>query len=277
MSKKKKKNTPPASPDDATLIEPASQEDAAQAPQPQQPAAQEPTPVTPPEAVPAPPAGQPQQAWLPFLLGALSVVFVVVGIVLVLAFLGQGRSIPLLSRPTATPTATLTPTPAPTNTPTPTPTLTPTSTPSPTPTFTPTPSAPFQYTVQEGDSLVSIAKKFNADLVTLMLLNNLNNTSTIYVGQPLIIPAPNTKRPTPTPLPTFMPRGFKIQYFVLPGDTLQGIAAKFNSTVEAIIKANDTLEKATDPIYVGQILIVPVNLVTPRPTQPATATPTSTP
>lgn len=270
-------NTPPASPD-PTPQEPASQENAAQAPQPQQPTSQEPTPVTPPTAAAAaPPSEPPQQAWLPFLLGALSVVFVVVGVVLVLAFLGQGRSIPLLSKPTATPTATLTPTPMPTDTPTPTPTLTPTITPSPTPTFTPTPSAPFKYTVQEGDSLVGIAKKFNADLVTLMLLNNLNNTSTIYVGQPLTIPAPNTKRPTPTPLPTFMPRGFKIQYFVLPGDTLEGIAAKFNSTVDAIVKANDTLEKATDPIYVGQILIVPVNLVTPRPTQPATATPTPTP
>ncbi len=255
-----------------------SKKDQKPAPEPsaqETPSPQEPAPVTPPEAAAAPPPSEPQQqAWLPFLLGALSVVFVVVGIVLVLAFLGQGRGIPLLSRPTATPTATLTPTPAPTHTPTPTATLTPTITPSPTPTFTPTPSAPFQYTVQEGDNLAAIAKKFHADLVTLMLLNGLNNTSTIYVGQTLTIPAPSTKRPTPTPLPTFMPRGFKIQYFVLPGDTLGGIAAKFNSTVDALVKANDALKDATSPIYVGQILIVPVNLVTPRPTQPPTATPT---
>ncbi len=223
---------------------------------------------TPPPAAASAPAGEEapsaRQQWLPFLLGALSVVFIVVGVVLVVAFMGNGQGIPFLS--TDTPTPTVTYTPSPTATSTATPTLTPTITPTPTPTLSPTPSEPFEYTVQEGDSLVAIAKKFNADVITLMLLNNLNNGSTIYVGQKIIVPAPNTKRPTPTPLPTFMPRGFEIQYFVLPNDTLQAIAAKFNSTIDAIVEANDDLEDATTPIYAGQILIVPVNLVTPTPT-----------
>ena len=239
-------------------------------PAPQQP----PTSTLPPTTTPqtpgaAIPASQKTQQWLPFLLGALSVVFIVVGIVLVLAFMGKGQGIPFLSTDTPTPTMTYTPSPTPTATATPT--LTPTATLTPTPTFTPTPSEPFEYTIEEGDSLVAIAEKFNVDLITLMLLNNLNNSSTLYVGQKIIVPAPDTERPTPTPLPTFMPKGHKIQYFVLPNDSLQGIAAKFNSTVEAIIEANDALESETDPIYAGQILIVPVNLVTPMPT--ATPTP----
>ncbi len=243
-------------------------EDSQGTPTPQEPQAMPPPGQTPtPEAAPqTPPEGEKSamQAWLPFLLGALSVVFVVVGVVLVFAFMSEGQSIPLLSKPTATPTATETPTP--TATITPTATATPTITPTATTTPTPTPSEPFEYTVEEGDSLYTIAKKFKVDLITLMLINNMNNETPLYVGQTILIPAPSTKRPTPTPLPTFMPKGYEIQYFVLPGDTLQAIAAKFNSTVDAIVEANDALESPTDPIYAGQILIVPVNLVTPTPT-----------
>ncbi len=245
-------------------------------PQQSQPAASsEPTPAPPPvesaATSPASAGATKRQDWLPFLLGALSVVLVVVGIVLVMAFMGEGRGIPFLSTDTPTPTNTATPTNTPTITPSPT--ATPTITPTPTQTLTPTPSEPFEYTVQEGDTLVGIAKKFNVDVITLMLLNNMNYDSTIFVGQKIIVPAPNTKRPTPTPLPTFMPKGFKIQYFVLPNDTLEGIAAKFNSTVDAIVEANDALKDATSPIYAGQILIVPVNLVTPTPTNIPTPTP----
>jgi len=226
-----------------------------------------PTPMPPPvtavqQPVTPPPDVKPPQQWIPFLLGALSVVFIVVGIVLVLAFTGEGQKIPFLNTDTPTPTSTNTPTPSPTNTPT----ATPTSTPTPSPTLTPTPSEPFEYTVEEGDSLIAIAEKFDVDLITLMLLNNMNNNSTLYVGQKIIIPAPNTKRPTPTPLPTVMPKGYEIRYFVMPNDTLQGIAAKFNTTVDAIVEANETLEDAFTPIYAGQILIVPVNLITPTPT-----------
>ena len=68
---------------------------------------------------------------------------------------------------TVTPTPTLTFTPTLTSTPTVTPTITPTVT----DTATVTPSGPFLYTVQEGDYLTSIAKKFNlgADGIPLIL------------------------------------------------------------------------------------------------------------
>ena len=253
--------------------------------------AEQPKPQSQPQAAhiapppsPLPPPNS-KRAWIPFLLGALSVVFLVVGVILVLAFASSGRGIPLITKPTSTPTPTITSSPTPTTTPTPTPTLTPTITPTPTQTPVPTPSGPFEYTVQEGDTLYGIAQKFKVDLVTLMLINHLTYNSPLYVGKKITIPGPNTKRPTPTPLPAYMPRGHKIQYFVLPNDTLASIAAKFNSTIDAIVEANDFLKDAATPIYVGQILIVPVNLVTPTPTitpNPATMTatlfpPTETP
>lgn len=158
----------------------------------------------------------------------------------------------------------------PSDTPTPTMTYTPSNTPTvtSTPTLTPIPatataSAPFEYTVESGDTISSIAEKFDVDFIVIMLLNGLNNDSVLTVGQVLIIPDPNMPIPTPTPLPEGLRRGDEIQYFVLRGDTIAGIAAEFFSTEDAIIEANDLLDP--NAIFVGQLLIVPVNLVTPTP------------
>jgi uncharacterized protein YkwD len=62
-----------------------------------------------------------------------------------------------------------------------------------------------------------------------------------------------------------------IDYRVLPGDTLAGIAFKFNSLADNIIEENN-IENA-NALQVGQILKIPVNLVTPTATLPATSTP----
>ena len=59
------------------------------------------------------------------------------------------------------------------------------------------------------------------------------------------------------------------------GDTLAAIALKFNSTIEDIMEENE-IENA-NKIFVGQILIVRVNLVTPVPTEAVTEELESTP
>jgi LysM repeat protein len=63
---------------------------------------------------------------------------------------------------------------------------------------------------------------------------------------------------------------------VLPGDSLASIAAEFFSTEAAIIEANDILDP--NQIFAGQLLIVPVNLITitpgPSPTPEGTSAPT---
>ena len=84
--------------------------------------------------------------------------------------------------------------------------------------------------------------------------------------------------PTLTPWPADALPGTKIEYLVLAGDSLGSIADKFLSTIEEIIKANpDDLEDETSLIYPGQILLIPVNMVTPVPTSVTTATATITP
>ena len=64
----------------------------------------------------------------------------------------------------------------------------------PTPTITPTPPGTFEYTVQQGDSLASIALKFGTNIPTLLVLNPEIDPATliIYVGQIILVPVPPT-------------------------------------------------------------------------------------
>jgi uncharacterized protein YkwD len=174
---------------------------------------------------------------------------------------------------TDTPTVTVTSTPTNTSTPT----LTPTITETPTVTVTFTPSGPQQYVIQEGDSLEAIAQRFNlgTDGVLLIYYANLEqmqaNNGVIFVGQSITIPAPGSVLPTSTPIPPNLGRGTKVEYQVLPGDTLAGIAVRFNSLPDAIIEENN-IEDA-NALQAGQTLQIPVNLVTATATLPATSTP----
>ncbi|HSO13755.1 MAG TPA: LysM peptidoglycan-binding domain-containing protein [Anaerolineales bacterium] len=204
------------------------------------------------------------------LYGAIALV--VIGVILLVIWLmGPGQPLGAIFA-TDTPTATVTSTPTNTHIPTQTPTITET----PTSTFTPTPSVEFPYTLVEGDTLEGVAEKFNLgpDGVLLLLEYNSDiaaNNGLYFVGQTITVPPPGTLLSTSTPIPSNLPRGTRIDYKVLPGDTLAGIAAKFNSREEDIITAND-IEDA-NALFVGQALKVPVNLVTPTATLPPTSTP----
>lgn len=217
-----------------------------------------------------------RQNTIPFLIGGVAIVLVAIGIVFLYLWLtgDSGPSLSFFASPT--PTATETATPTATATVTPTATNTPTVTNTPTETATPTASGPFIYVVVEGDTLDSIAAQFNVDVLVLMALNNMTD-SLIRVGDELLIPNPELSLDTPTPIPTGW-RG-TIEYRIAVGDTLELIAIQFNSTVEAILEENEELENANE-IFVGQIIIVPVNIATPLPTstpRPSLLTPTPAP
>ena len=206
---------------------------------------------------------------VPLILGGLAVVLLVVGIFLVVLWL-TGDSAPampgFLSTDTPTPTATNTPPP---------PTATPTITLTPEPSLTPTPEGPVVYIVELGDSLSTIAAEYEIDVFVLMAYNEIDDPNSIFVGQEITIPIGDVELPTVTPLPEVLFRGQEIEYRVQPNDTLESIAAQFNSTAEAIAELNEI----DDPnnIGVGVVLLIPVNLVTPTPTSAVTETPTDTP
>ena len=220
----------------------------------------------------------------PIIFG-IAAIFLIIGAAIIIWYMlsGDQPSFQLGFLATETPTPTDTATPTHTATVTSTPTITPTETATPTVTLTPTLDGPFTYQVEEGDSLWGIAEKFGVDLLVLITVNNLDPANPIIqVGDSLIIPDADTQLPTATALPTDIRKGTKIDYQVQLGDSLLSIAIQFNSTIEAIKEENE-IENENE-IFIGQILVIPVNLVTPVPTETATATlqdgvlaPTATP
>lgn len=91
-----------------------------------------------------------------------------------------------------------------------------------------------EYIVVKGDSLYSIAKKYNVSVSELISFNNLKN-SNLYVGQKIKIPKSINK------------------YTVVKGDSLYSIAKMFNTSVSNIISKNNL--KSTS-LSIGQDLII---------------------
>jgi uncharacterized protein YkwD len=208
----------------------------------------------------------------PFLIYSIAALLLIAGIAIVISATRGGNN-PIGG---LFPTDTLTPTLTPVPTDTLVPSITPTITETPTITITPTPTGDLTYTIKEGDTLQSIAEQFNLgpDGVLLLLDKNpeiMQAAGVYFVGQTIIVPPAGTVRSTPTPLPASLGRGTRIDYQVLPGDTLAGIAAKFNS-IEADIITLNNLENP-NALQAGQPLKIPVNLVTATATLPSTSTP----
>lgn len=93
------------------------------------------------------------------------------------------------------------------------------------------------YTVQKGDSLYSIARKYSTTIDKIKDLNNLT-TNLLSIGQVLLIPT-NTNLET--------------TYTVQKGDSLYSIAKKYNTTVDKIKQLNNL---TSNLLSIGQILIV---------------------
>lgn len=211
---------------------------------------------------------QKRQKMMPYFLIAIAAVLVIVGVIIILSVTSGGNPFAGIFA-TKVPTATVTFTPTATQ-PTSTPSITPTVTETPTPAASPTASGPMLYEVQEDETCWGIAQAFNVDLLVLLAINNFpSNSCPISAGQQIIIPAPGSKLPTPTQVPSDLPRGTEITYTVQPNDTLASIAAKFNSTVQSIKTLNAL---TSDDISIGDTLKVQVNLVTPTRTLAPTST-----
>lgn len=97
------------------------------------------------------------------------------------------------------------------------------------------------YTVKSGDSLWSIAKKFNTTVSDIKTTNGLTS-SKLSIGQVLKIP---TKEETPTK---------ENVYTVKSGDSLYSIAREFDTTVSEIMKLNNLTSTS---LSIGQTLEIP--------------------
>ncbi len=132
------------------------------------------------------------------------------------------------------------------------------------------------YTVQPGDTLSAIARRFGTDVTTLAQANNIVNPNLIYVGQQLTIPGADAPAPAPVPVPNPAPQPAGSVYIVQPGDTLTRIALRYGVSVQALALANGL--NNLNVIYVGQQLIIPGSTaVTPPPAPNPTPTPPAAP
>ncbi|WP_057767324.1 C40 family peptidase [Cytobacillus praedii] len=97
------------------------------------------------------------------------------------------------------------------------------------------------YTVQNGDGLWGIARKFNLSVGELKNLNGLN-TDTIYPGQKLVVKGGQASSANSS-----------TTYTVQSGDSLWMIATRHNLSVSQLKSLNNL---SSDAIFVGQVLKV---------------------
>ena len=104
------------------------------------------------------------------------------------------------------------------------------------------PTTNTNYTIKQGDTLYSIAKKYNTTVNRIKELNNLM-TNNLYIGQNIKIPQNElTEIPSTT-----------ITYTIKPGDTLYSIARSYNTTINNIKELNNL---TTDILTIGNKLLI---------------------
>ena len=108
------------------------------------------------------------------------------------------------------------------------------------------------YIVQAGDSLYSIANKFNTTVDRLKLINNLQS-NTLVVGQKLVVLDNVTDNYGKSCYGTSYVEPSYETYTVKKGDSLYIIAKKYNTTVDNLIKLNNL---KTNSLSIGQVLKV---------------------
>ena len=91
------------------------------------------------------------------------------------------------------------------------------------------------YTVEKGDSLWSISKKYGITFQKLIDINNLSNL-TLQIGQQLLVPKTNNN-----------------YYMVQSGDTLWSVAKRNNLTVQELKDLNNL---TSNLLTIGQQLLI---------------------
>jgi LysM repeat protein len=124
------------------------------------------------------------------------------------------------------------------------------------------------YVVQPGDNLSVLAQRFGVSREALAAANGISPSAMLYMGQVLNIPGsqqqqqppaqPTATRVPPTAtssVPTATPDPSKPQtHTVQPGENLSTIAAKYSTTVQALMSANNITNPSL--LYSGQVLTI---------------------
>jgi len=107
------------------------------------------------------------------------------------------------------------------------------------------PAGSFEYTIRSGDTLFTIANRYNTTVNAILALNPGIDPNNLRVGQIICIPE---KSPQRCPAGSF-------EYTIRSGDTLFTIANRYNTTVNAILALNPGLDP--NNLVVGMIICIP--------------------
>lgn len=109
------------------------------------------------------------------------------------------------------------------------------------------PAGSFPYTVRTGDTLYSLAKRFESSVERLAEVNDIEDVNRIYVGQKLCIPLPMQ----------YFPACRTTNYYVVKsGDTAVSIARYFGISTTQLLYSNIGID--LENLYDGMILCIPL-------------------
>lgn len=104
------------------------------------------------------------------------------------------------------------------------------------------------YTVNEGDTLYSIAEKYELPVSLLMKVNGIDNPYNLRIGTRLCIPGTEDQLPPAQPC--------ELKHTVKAGDTLYLIAKMHNIKLDALMRANPHIDPYN--LMVGTELCIPM-------------------
>lgn len=91
------------------------------------------------------------------------------------------------------------------------------------------------YTIEKGDSIYGIARRYNINPSLLAAMNGLKNEDYIYPGQSILIPKNNYS-----------------YYLTAEGDTLEMIAKVLNKTQSQVLEENQTIYLLPDQLIISK-------------------------
>lgn len=109
------------------------------------------------------------------------------------------------------------------------------------------------YFIKENDTLQDIAIRFQSSVQAILKANIICDPNRIFPGMPLIIPEKGMDLPQ---------AGGGPYYVVQPGDTLECLAFRFNTTVKTLMEINHLYYSG--PLWAGTELIVSIQKYDPK-------------
>lgn len=139
------------------------------------------------------------------------------------------------------------------------------------------PVIPTTHTVVPGDTVSGIASARGLDADSLLVLNGLDSEALIYPGQVLILSeiAPPTAKASTQVERTSPSATAASRYVVVNGDTVSGIAAHHNVSLDSVLVTNG-MTMTSNTIYPGQTLLITVG-ASAAAAAPAKSVPAKTP